>query len=88
MVQPFRTTTPAGALNGLGFQIGGSIGKQAGALPAFRTSVGQTYFSYATGADGRRHDARGITPALFYYYKSLGAFGEYVRSTQEVTRAA
>jgi phosphate-selective porin OprO and OprP len=88
VVQPFRTTAAsAGALNGFGFQIGGSAGKQVGALPTFKTSVGQTYFSYATGAtaDGTR---RRITPALFYYYKSFGAFGEYVRSTQTATRAA
>jgi phosphate-selective porin OprO/OprP len=87
VVQPFRSTqTPPRALNGLGFQIGGSTGKQTGALPAFRTSVGQTYFSYATGAaaDGRRSR---ITPSVFYYYKALGVFGEYVRSTQEVARA-
>jgi phosphate-selective porin OprO/OprP len=87
VVQPFRSTqTPAGALNGLGFQIGGSTGKQTGALPAFRTSVGQTYFSYATGAaaDGGRTR---ITPSVFYYYKALGLFGEYVRSTQDVARA-
>jgi phosphate-selective porin OprO/OprP len=88
VVQPFRTATqPAGALNGLGFQIGGSAGQQTGALPIFRTSVGQTYFAYATGsaADGKRTR---ITPAVFYYYKSLGIFGEYARSTQRVTRAA
>ena len=31
VVQPFRSTqTPSGALNGLGFQIGGSTGKQTG----------------------------------------------------------
>lgn len=87
VVQPFRTTaTPPRAVNGLGFQIGGSVGKQTGTLPTFRTSVGQTYFSYATGtaADGRRTR---LTPSIFYYYKSLGAFAEYVRSTQEVTRA-
>jgi phosphate-selective porin OprO/OprP len=86
--QPFRsTTTPTGALNGLGFQIGGSTGRQAGTLPAFRTSVGQTYFSYATGAaaSGDRHR---ITPAVFYYYKSFGGFAEYVRSTQEVSRSS
>ena len=85
--QPFRSTkTPAGALNGLGFQIGGSIGSQAGTLPSFRTSVGQTYFSYATGAAASGHRHR-ITPAAFYYYKSFGGFVEYVRSTQEVSRS-
>jgi phosphate-selective porin OprO/OprP len=85
--QPFRSaSTPAGALNGLGFQIGGSFGSLVGALPAFTTSVGQTYFSYATGAaaSGERHR---ITPAVFYYYKSFGGFAEYVRSTQEVSRS-
>ena len=85
--QPFRSTkTPAGALNGLGFQIGGSTGSQAGTLPSFRTSVGQTYFSYAPGAAASGHRHR-ITPAAFYYYKSFGGFVEYVRSTQEVSRS-
>jgi phosphate-selective porin OprO and OprP len=88
VVQPFRSArTPAGALNGLGFQIGGSTGRQVGTLPSFRTSVGQTYFSYAAGAaaDGTRTR---VTPTLFYYYKGLGAFGEYVRSTQKISRAS
>jgi phosphate-selective porin OprO/OprP len=85
--EPFRSTkTPAGALNGLGFQIGGSIGKQAGTLPAFRTSVGQTYFSYATGAAASGARQR-MTPAAFYYCKSFGGFVEYVRSTQKVLRS-
>jgi phosphate-selective porin OprO/OprP len=85
--QPFKhATNNAGRANGLGFQIGGSVGSQAGALPSFRTSVGQVYFSYAAGtaADGDRHR---VTPAIFYYYKSLGAFAEYMRTTQEVARA-
>ena len=87
VVHPFRSAqTPASALNGLGFQIGGSTGKHTGALSAFRTSVGQTYFSYATGtaADGTRSR---ITPAVFYYHKGLGVFGEYVRSTHDASRA-
>jgi phosphate-selective porin OprO/OprP len=85
--QPFRSAkTPAGALNGLGFHIGGSIGKQAGTLPSFRTSVGETYFSYATGS-AASGDRRRITPAVFYYYKSFGLFGEYVRSTQKIARS-
>ena len=31
-------------------------------------------------------DAR-LTPSVFYYYKALGVFGEYMRSTQDVARA-
>ena len=87
VVQPFRSATqPDRALNGLGFQLGGSTGQQTGALPSFRTSVGQTYFSYATTstANGVRNR---VTPALFYYYKAFGAFGEYMRSTQPVEKA-
>ncbi|MFL6281214.1 MAG: OprO/OprP family phosphate-selective porin [Vicinamibacterales bacterium] len=82
--QPFRSTAaPAGALNGLGFHLGGSIGKQQGALPSYRTLGGLTYFSYASGtvASGSRDR---ISPAVFYYYKSFGGFAEYTRSTQDV----
>lgn len=86
VVQPFRhAANNTGALAGFGFQIGGSTGEQVGTLPVFRTSVGQTYFSYATGAAaaGRRNR---VSPAAFYFYRSLGVFGEYMRSTQTVTR--
>jgi phosphate-selective porin OprO and OprP len=84
---PFRSTqTPPGALNGLGFHIGGSIGSQAGTLPTFRTSSLSTFFTYATGAAASGHRHR-ITPAVFYYYKSFGGFAEYVRSMQEISRS-
>lgn len=87
-VQPFRSaTTPAAPLSGLGFQVGASRGDQSGALPSFKTSVGQTYFSYATGATAGGGRDR-ISPAVFYYYGSLGVFAEYMRSTQAVARAA
>ena len=85
--QPWRSTaTPGTALSGLGFHLGGSIGEQTGGLPAFRTSVGQSYFSYGTGvtANGRRTR---ITPAGFWFYKPFAVFAEYVLSTQDVSRA-
>jgi phosphate-selective porin OprO and OprP len=85
--QPFRSTrTPAPALNGFGLQIGGSAGRQAGTLPTFRTSVGQTYFCYATGAAASGGRQR-VSPAVLYYYRSFGAFAEYMRSTQAVARS-
>ena len=87
VIQPFRSAaTPNRPLNGFGFQVGGSTGHQAGALPAFKTSAGQTYYSYSTGsaADGVRTR---VSPAVFYYYKAFGAFGEYMRSTQSVAKA-
>ena len=86
LVQPFKSAkAPAGALNGLGFQVGGSGGRQIGALPSFKTSVGQTYFSYngAAAASGVR---KRVSPAVFYYFKSFGAFGEYMRSAQPVVK--
>jgi len=85
--QPFRRTGAgaSGPLDGLGFHLGGSIGKQTGALPSFRTSVGQTYFTYATGAaaDGTRTR---VSPAVFYYNKGFGGFAEFMRNNQRVTR--
>jgi len=87
VVQPWRSTAgTASALSGLGFHIGGSAGTQANGLPSFKTSVGQTYFAYATGvtADGQRSR---VSPAAFYFYKSFGAFGEYMLTRQDVARA-
>jgi phosphate-selective porin OprO/OprP len=83
---PWRSTaTPVRKLNGLGFALGGSAGQQFGALPAFRTSVLQTYFSYqGATADGAR---RRISPSVSYYYKSFGGFGEYMRSSQWVSKS-
>jgi len=86
LVQPFKSVqAPASVLSGLGFQVGGSVGRQVGALPSFKTSVGQTYFSYNTTAAASGVRKR-VSPAVFYYYKSFGGFAEYMRSTQPVAR--
>jgi phosphate-selective porin OprO/OprP len=86
VLQPFASAkTPGGLLNGLGIQVGGSSGRQLGALPTFKTSVGQTYFSYSDTASASGIRNR-VSPAVFYYYKSFGAFAEYMRSTQGVTK--
>jgi phosphate-selective porin OprO/OprP len=87
VIQPFRSTGQAasGRRTGFGFQVGGSTGSETGVLPVFRTSVTQTYFSYASGAAASGTRTR-LSPAVFYYYKSLGVFAEHMRSTQEVTR--
>ncbi len=88
VVQPFRSMrAPGRVLDGLGFQIGGSRGTEGGVVPSFKTSIGQTWFAYAPSvtAAGTRNRA---TPSVFYYHKALGAFTEYVRSTQVVAHAA
>jgi phosphate-selective porin OprO and OprP len=85
VVRPFVRRKSA-ALAGLGFGVGGTIGRQGGAaLPSFKTSVEQSYFTYAPDAtaDGTRTR---ITPHIFYNYKTVGAFAEYARSAQRVTR--
>ncbi|MEO8483659.1 MAG: porin [Acidobacteriota bacterium] len=86
-VQPFRNpTTPQSAWNNLAFHLGASAGSQSGsALPSFKTSAGQTYFSYAgANADG---DRVRVTPGVAYYYKNLGTFAEYARTTQEIAKS-
>lgn len=83
VVTPWRASDASHPkLSGLGISLGGSTGREVGALPTFRTSSQQAYFFYAgAAADGVR---RRVTPAVFYYYKSFGGFGEYVRSSQWV----
>jgi phosphate-selective porin OprO and OprP len=72
-------------VGGLGVGIASTRGLQNGALPSFKTPAQQTFFAYASGAaaDGMRTR---VAPAAFVYYKSVGAFGEYVRSSQGVTK--
>jgi phosphate-selective porin OprO and OprP len=81
---PFRSAkSPAHRLNSFGFHLGGATGNQTGALPSYRTSAGQTYFSFpaTTTADGRRNR---MSPAVFLYLKSFGGFAEYARTTLDI----
>jgi len=85
VLTPWRGKNSSVALQGLGFAVGGSTGREAGPLPSFKTSVQQTYFSYlGSTADGTR---RRITPSAFYYYKSFGGFAEYMQSSQWIARS-
>src|SRR4051812_20308807 len=85
-IQPFRTTARTDtAVSGLGFHVGGSRGVEAGSLPSFKTSVGQTWFTYDRAAVASGVHTR-FTPAIFYYHARVGAFAEYVSSSQVVTR--
>lgn len=82
--QPFRSaSTPVSRWNNLGFHVGASTGNQSGPLPSFRTSAGQSYFSYLPTAlaDGRRSR---VSPAVFLYLHRFGAFAEYARSSSDV----
>jgi phosphate-selective porin OprO/OprP len=75
--------TPAG----FGVHVGGSSGEERGSLPSFKTSIGQTWFSYAADAAANGRHTR-VSSAAFYYHGPFGIFGEYARSTQAVQRFA
>lgn len=99
--QPFLNSDSF-ALRGLGFGVGATYVVSTGdttttLLPGYRTPGQQTFFSYrgntaasgstpattATFADGERLR---ITPQFYYYLGRLGALGEYVQVSQEVSR--
>src|SRR5581483_10802445 len=79
-----RLTVRAG---GLGVAIAGTAGREAGGLPTLKTTAQQAFFSYIGGAvaDGTRVR---VSPSVFVYSKQIGAFAEYVRSTQAVAKGA
>jgi phosphate-selective porin OprO/OprP len=75
-------------LQGLGFGISATTGRQEGAvLPSFKTSGQATFFSYATNvvAAGRRLR---YSPQAYFYYGPFGILGEYVQSNQEVAKGS
>jgi phosphate-selective porin OprO/OprP len=87
-VRPFHRTGAGAksASDNFGLHLGFSSGSQTGALPSFKTSTGQSYFSYAgANADGSRVR---VSPGVFYYYKAVGVFGEYARTSQDVAKDA
>jgi phosphate-selective porin OprO/OprP len=95
-VQPFARTGVE-ALRGLGLGLAGSAGRQnaslaAPGLPAPRTTLGRTTFlgfrsdGTAAGtvlADGNRTR---LSPQGYWYWKSVGVLGEYIRTRTEVRR--
>jgi phosphate-selective porin OprO/OprP len=96
---PFRNTALI-ALQGVGFGIAGTYGREDGTTATpdvgrFRTSGRQTFFRYvadspatAAGtviADGDRYR---FSPQAYYYYGPFGALFEYNTTTQELTQGA
>jgi phosphate-selective porin OprO and OprP len=101
-LQPFLNSDNF-ALRGLGFGIGGTFVDTTGSaattlLPGYRTPGQQTFFNYrataaASGAtpavNGTFADGERVrwTPQAYYYLGSFGLLGEYVKVSQDVTRA-
>ena len=88
-LQPFKKSNAA-ALQGLGFGVSGSYGRQftASALTSgYKTDGQQTFFAYTNGVAGNGAHWR-ISPQGYYYYGPLSLMGEYVISDQQVKNGA
>ncbi len=85
--QPFKNSDSV--LKGLGVGLAGSYGhKEGSSTPTYRSPGQASVFSYsATGlvADGVHTR---ISPQAYFYKGSLGLLGEYVSSSQELSRGA
>ncbi|MEW5755946.1 MAG: porin [Pseudomonadota bacterium] len=79
-----------GLLQGLGFGIAGSRGRQTGTSDVgvvYRSTGQQTIFAYnGTGASAVSADGTHtrVVPQFHYYYNNIGIVGEYARSSQDV----
>jgi phosphate-selective porin OprO/OprP len=85
------------AVAGLSIGVAGTIGNEHGtqaapALPSYRTPGQNSFFSYrsdttavAAVANGRRWR---ISPQAYWHLGPLGLLGEWIRSSQEVSRGA
>lgn len=83
---PFKNGGPE-FLKGLGLGVAGSYGHNEGSnqIPTYRSPGQASVFTYAsTIADGAHTR---LSPQFYFYKGSFGVLGEYVRSTQELTRA-
>jgi phosphate-selective porin OprO/OprP len=82
-LSPFRRKKSA--LQGLGFGIAGTTGKQSGPLPAYRSSGQVSVITILTGvtADGTRQR---YSPQLSFYSGPLGLLAEYAHSESWVKK--
>lgn len=87
-LQPLKTSDVE-ALQGFGFGVGGSYGTEHGATAVnkYKTDGQQTFFNYTNGVTGNGTHWR-ISPQAYYYYGPFGLLGEYVKSSQQVTKSA
>jgi phosphate-selective porin OprO/OprP len=83
LLSPFKKGKSA--LQGLGFGISGTTGKQSGPLPAYRSSGQVSIITILTGvtADGTRQR---YSPQLLFYSGPLGFLAEYARSESWVKK--
>jgi phosphate-selective porin OprO/OprP len=70
-----------------GVAVGGSHGQETGALPSYKSTAQQTFFSYGTGVTANGAHNR-VSPSAFVYYKALGGFAEYFHNTQDISKGS
>jgi phosphate-selective porin OprO/OprP len=82
-LSPFKKTKSV--LQGLGFGIAGTTGKQSGPLPAYKSSGQVSVITILTGvtADGTRQR---YSPQLSFYTGRLGVLAEYAHSESWVKK--
>ncbi|MSO45745.1 MAG: hypothetical protein EXQ59_03120 [Acidobacteria bacterium] len=86
VVRPFPKK-PQNPFGGLGLALAASSGTQPATLSSFPTSSRQPFFSYDGVAVGLGVRSR-ISPQVFYSYKAVWAFAEYIHSVGAVQKAA
>jgi phosphate-selective porin OprO/OprP len=86
-LHPFQES-PWPALQGLGYGVAVSWGREDGATPQYRTAGQQTFFRYRTNVGGvtgndveLAEDRWRYSPQAYWYWGPFGLFGEYVSST-------
>jgi phosphate-selective porin OprO/OprP len=89
VAEPFKNSDSV--LKGLAVGVAYGYGVQQGTaassnLPQYKTLGQFNFFTYSTGAfaDGAR---RRVSPQFYYYGGPFGLLGEYVASTQAITRS-
>jgi len=82
---PFKSNNTS-PLQGLGFGFAVTGGEQDGALPGYKTTAQQTFFTYSSSAvaDGQRYR---YSPQAYFFYNSFGFLTEYISSEQWVKKA-
>ena len=92
---PFENSSVA-ALQGFGIGVAGTLGNQEGPLRTFVSPGQQRFFAYRTGVGTNATTANIVadgghwrfSPQGYYYWGPFGLFGEYVISSQQVSRSA
>jgi phosphate-selective porin OprO/OprP len=86
-VHPFQES-PWSALQGLGYGLAASWGRQDGNAPQYRTAGQQVFFRYRTNVGGipgnhveLAEDRWRFSPQATWYWGPFGLLGEYVSST-------